>query len=148
MFYYHIEGIEKGLRYALKRNQLTTYKDIAYSDFLWMNAFSDLEDNKSAFNASFVNRFKIPSVMFLNYSKTHQLNIVHGKKGPYQSMRRVLKHYKTDDLSIQFTSYPGCISSQDDLYVLKRNSSTLVIASAEFFHKNDTNLYRFDNVSI
>ncbi|XP_067010780.2 putative phospholipase B-like lamina ancestor [Anabrus simplex] len=138
LFYMQLEGLENGWRLGVERSLQEL--DIPSIDFLWLNVMSDLVDLEQKFGSSserpnhvleLSSARGLSSAFIKLLPEARQMFVAHNTGGLYQSMLRVRKRYEFNyhmtsapDAAvvpgqvISFTSYPGALHSQDDLYLV------------------------------
>lgn len=153
LFYMQLVGLENGFKDAVEKSRKEI--EIPSIDFLWLNVMNDLVDLEQKFDSSSKNSSNISARGFSSsfiklVPETRQLFVAHNSGGLYQSMLRMLKRYElhyhmtsspgadpVPGQSISFSSYPGALHSQDDLYLVSGiKKHQLVIAGTAISNHN------------
>ncbi|KOB71876.1 putative phospholipase B-like lamina ancestor, partial [Operophtera brumata] len=141
LYYTQINGIYTGWKHGVERS--TNEYDTDISDLYWLNSIADVAELQHKLNISIENTTldKLPNLSsaFLRIVNetddegmaTQRMFIAHNAVGNYSSMTRILKRYKLNyhytskagsdiipGTSVDFSGYPGSITSQDEFYVI------------------------------
>lgn len=167
LFYYQIEGLFRGFNKGVERARKEV--EIEFVDFLIMNARADIEDLKNYYNM-FVNNEEEEFEMNPENVGKMLLKITeeadgrprilfgHSSEGEYSSMIKMVKNYRmryhfhekydsklVSNTNIEFSSYPGVLSSSDEFYVLSGKMSKLIVGGVRIKNANK-NLLRSVNL--
>ncbi|XP_032517362.2 putative phospholipase B-like lamina ancestor [Danaus plexippus] len=147
LYYTQIRGIYTGWKYGIEKSMLEYETDI--SDLYWLNAMAEVEEIQHKLNVSVEDSVfaGLPSlssslVRIVNESEdgsVKKLFVAQDAAGSYSSMTRIMKRYKLNyhvtskdsmpapGSDVQFTGYPGSITSQDEFYVIKGDNHRLAV---------------------
>ncbi|CAF4881612.1 unnamed protein product [Pieris macdunnoughi] len=155
LYYTQIRGVFTGWKHGVERNQNEYETDI--SDLYWLNSVSEVAEIEQKLNITLeepnINKLPGLSSAFIRIANdtddesVKKLFIAQNAAGSYSSMTRIMKRYKlnyqsmTKDnkagLTIDFSSYPGSITSQDEFYVIKGTNHRLSIAGTTIKNYNN-----------
>ncbi|GBP22347.1 Putative phospholipase B-like lamina ancestor [Eumeta japonica] len=159
LYYTQISGIFTGVKHGVERS-LNSY-ETTITDLYWLNAFSDVREIQRKLNISLAEtplaQLAGLSTAFLRVvNRTteggairQKLFVAHNAVGRYSSMTRILKRYKfnyhvTEDKdsplasgnSIEFSGYPGSVTSQDEFYVLRGHNHQMAVTGTTLNNYN------------
>ncbi|CAK1580142.1 unnamed protein product [Parnassius mnemosyne] len=159
LYYTQIGGIYTGWKHGTERSGNYKY-DTDISDLYWLNSVADVVELQRKLNItiddSVVNQLPGLDSAFLRIvnetlddgTVAKKLFIAHNVAGSYSSMTRILKKYKlnyhktpTDatpapGVSVEFSGYPGSITSQDEFYVIKGKNHRMAITGTSLKNYN------------
>lgn len=158
LYYTQINGIYTGWKHGVERSMLEY--DADKSDLFWLNFVSEAIEIQHKLNISLddVSVEKIPHLAsaFLRVvddkyedgKPTRKLYVAQNAAGTYSSMTRILKRYKlnyhktaTDPQLVQgttidFSGYPGSITSQDEFYTVKGENHRIAVTGTALRNYN------------
>lgn len=144
LFYLQLDGLEAGLRFAVRRNRQTV--EMTKEHFLWLAMAADLPDLERALNSSESYHDYIKGMIFLKSLPREGLDslvaIGHTTAAPYAKMLRLLKKYTfgyhvlpisknsapVPSRTIIMSSYPAALSSHDEFYLTQGENHELIVA--------------------
>ncbi|XP_045536388.1 putative phospholipase B-like lamina ancestor isoform X1 [Papilio machaon] len=159
LYYTQISGMYTGWKHGSERNA-NTKSDTDISELYWLNSMADVVELQRKMNITIdnnpVNKLPGLSSAFLrvvnetleNGTTTKRIYLAHNAAGSYLSMTRILKKYKlnyrktsTDDaavpgLSVEFSGYPGSVTSQDEFYVIRGDNHRMAVAGTTLRNYN------------
>ncbi|GBP95990.1 Putative phospholipase B-like lamina ancestor [Eumeta japonica] len=159
LYYSQISGIFTGVKYGVERS-LNCY-ETTITDLYWLNAFSDVREIQRKLNISLAET-PLAQLAGLSTAFLRVVNrtteggeirqkpfVAHNAVGRYSSMTRILKRYKfnyhvTEDRdsplasgnSIEFSGYPGSVTSQDEFYVLRGHNHQMAVTGTTLNNYN------------
>ncbi|CAO1406559.1 unnamed protein product [Diamesa serratosioi] len=161
LFYYQLAGLELGFQKGVKRARKDY--EIPTEDFLLLNSPADIEDLKLYYNAFVDEEADIeldPTtkskmiLKILDHNGKANILFGHSTAGDYNAMLKIVKKYRfryhygpglknnlVTNTDITFTSYPGCIASTDDFYILRGKQTKLLVGGVRILN-NNSNLLR------
>ncbi|KAL4707828.1 hypothetical protein ACJJTC_001774 [Scirpophaga incertulas] len=159
LYYIQISGIFTGWKHGVERSQNEYDTDI--SDLFWLNAMGEVKEIQHKLNISLddvaIDALPDLSSAFLRIINetsndgtiTKKLYLAQNSAGSYTSMTRILKRYKlnyhetsgnTSSLVsgriVDFSGYPGSITSQDEYYTITGNDHTIAVAGTPLKNYN------------
>lgn len=157
LHYTQINGILTGWRHGIERSMEPYDSDI--SDLLWLNSVAEVTELQHKLNISLEDEMlqSIPDISsaFLRIvngtgDEGPKLFMAQNAAGRYSSMTRILKRYKLNyhktskedsesvpGTSIDFSSYPGSITSQDEFYLVKGHKHRMAVAGTALRNYNN-----------
>ncbi|XP_072949118.1 putative phospholipase B-like lamina ancestor [Epargyreus clarus] len=158
LYYAQISGMYTGWKYGIMRSQNEYEADI--SDLFWLNSVAEVAEIQHKLNISLedtpVSRLPGLSSAFLRIvndtnedgTTTKKLYVAQNVAGSYSSMTRIMKRYKLNyhrtskdtapapGVTVEFTGYPGSITSQDEFYVVKGENHRMVVSGTTLKNYN------------
>lgn len=158
LYYTQIAGIFTGWQHGVERSTLEYDTDI--SDLYWLNFVSEAIEIQHKMNISLNDESieKLPhlSSAFLRIIDdktedglpTKKLYVAQNAAGTYSSMTRILKRYKLNyhktakdpklvhGTSIDFSGYPGSITSQDEFYIINGENHRIAVTGTALRNYN------------
>ncbi|CAG9125532.1 unnamed protein product [Plutella xylostella] len=159
LYYTQIRGIKTGWEHGVERSQNEFETDI--SDLYWLNAIAEVAELQKKLNfvvqdpdidqlpglsSAFV---RVVNETAENGSSERKLFVAQNAAGSYSSMMRILKRYKLNyhltaaedsppapGVSVDFSGYPGSVTSQDEFYVLTGENHRLAVTGTTLRNYN------------
>ncbi|XP_030020376.2 putative phospholipase B-like lamina ancestor [Manduca sexta] len=158
LHYTQINGINTGWRYGVERSMSEYDTDI--SDLYWLNSVAEVTELQPKLNISLDDSIDLlPDVSsaFLRIvndtaedgTPTKNLYLAHNAAGRYTTMTRILKRYKLNyhltskdtnlvpGTFVDFSGYPGSITSQDEFYIIKGKNHEMAAAGTALRNFNN-----------
>ncbi|CAH2048552.1 unnamed protein product, partial [Iphiclides podalirius] len=157
LYYTQISGMYTGWKHGTERN---TNLETDISDLYWLNSIADVVELQRKMNITIddpaIDKLPGLSSAFLRITNTtsedgtatKKIFLAHNVAGSYSSMTRILKKYKlnyrksqNDDtlapgVSIEFSGYPGSVTSQDEFYLIKGDNHRMAITGTTLKNYN------------
>ncbi|XP_076756178.1 phospholipase B domain containing lamina ancestor [Xylocopa sonorina] len=151
LFYMQLDGLEAGWKFAVRRSRVSV--SLESEDFLWLALASDIPGFQQLFNIS---EPLMSSMIYLKSLPRDKLEplvtIGHNTVAPYTQMLRLVKKYTfgyhvlpiiktaalTPSRSIVMSSYPGALSSRDELYLMRGEDRELVVTGTPLLTTNQS----------
>ncbi|CAH0715655.1 unnamed protein product, partial [Brenthis ino] len=158
LHYTQIGGIYTGWKHGVNRS-MTEYKtDI--SDLYWLNSITEIAELQHKLNISIENSelddipglssafLRIVNETLEDGTNIKKLFVAQDVEGSYSSMTRIMKRYKLNyhktskdstpvpGISVDFSSYPGSITSQDEFYVINGDNLRLAVTGTSLKNYN------------
>ncbi|CAK1556364.1 unnamed protein product [Leptosia nina] len=166
LYYTQIRGVFTGWKHGVERSQNEYETDI--SDLYWLNSISEVPEIQEKLNISLedpaVNVLPGLSSAFLRIindtddETAKRLFMAQNAAGSYSSMTRIMKRYKLNyhttskdatlapGETIDFSSYPGSITSQDEFYVIRGSNHRIAVSGTTIKNYN-TKLWKDVNIT-
>ncbi|CAH2096323.1 unnamed protein product [Euphydryas editha] len=159
LYYTQIGGIYTGWKHGVERS-MTEY-DTDISDLYWLNSIAEVNELQHKLNISIedpeISNTPGLSSAFLRIinetaedgTSIKKLFLAQDVAGSYSSMTRIMKRYKLNyhrtskdttlapGSSVDFSGYPGSVTSQDELYVVKGENHRLAITGTPLKNYNN-----------
>lgn len=159
LYYTQISGIYTGWKHGVERSMKEYDTDI--SDLYWLNFVSEALEIQHKMNITIDNNDSLEKLPHLSSAflrivdeetvdgtLTKKLYVSQNAAGKYISMTRILKRYKlnyhktaTDSkpvhgTSVDFSGYPGSITSQDEFYIVKGDNHRMAVTGTALRNYN------------
>ncbi|CAG4956200.1 unnamed protein product [Colias eurytheme] len=156
LHYTQIGGIFTGWKHGVERSQNEYETDI--SDLYWLNSISEVAEIQQKLNISLedptVNMLPSLSSAFIRIvndtedETVKKLYMAHNTAASYSSMTRIMKRYKLNyhtmskdttlapGKTVDFSGYPGAVTSQDEFYVIKGMNHRIAVAGTTIKNYN------------
>ncbi|XP_068633401.1 putative phospholipase B-like lamina ancestor [Battus philenor] len=158
LYYTQISGMYTGWKHGTERN--TNKYDTDISDLYWLNSVADVVELQKKLNVTIDNSsvadlpgmssafLRIVNETLDNGTFEKKIYVAHNTAGSYSSMTRILKKYKLNyhktskdsslapGLSVEFSGYPGSITSQDEFYVIKGKNHRMAVTGTTLKNYN------------
>ncbi|KAI8436683.1 hypothetical protein MSG28_010171 [Choristoneura fumiferana] len=168
LHYTQISGIYTGWKHGVERSMNEYETDI--SDLYWLNAVAEAAEIQRKLNISLDDQaltsvsglssalLRIVNVTTEDGGIAKKLYVAQNGAGSYSSMTRILKRYKLNyhltakspilvpGTSVDFSGYPGSITSQDEFYVVKGANHNMVVTGTSLNNYNN-NLWKVVNIT-
>ncbi|XP_075977615.1 phospholipase B domain containing lamina ancestor [Anticarsia gemmatalis] len=159
LYYTQISGIYTGWKHGVERCMKDYRTDIL--DLYWLNFVSEAIDIQRKINVSIDDDpiYQLPHLSSAllrvvddkteDGTPTKKLYVSQNAAGTYSSMTRILKKYtlnyhktfKSSELvqgtSIEFSGYPGSITSQDEFYIVKGEKHRMAVTGTALRNYNN-----------
>ncbi|XP_026492159.1 putative phospholipase B-like lamina ancestor [Vanessa tameamea] len=159
LYYTQIGGIYTGWKHGVERSMNEYDTDI--SDLYWLNSIAEVNELQHKLNISIedpeISAMPGLSSAFLRIvnetsedgTAMRKLFVAQDVAGSYSSMTRIMKRYKLNyhrtskdsvlapGSSVDFAGYPGSVTSQDELYVIKGVDHRLAITGTALKNYNN-----------
>lgn len=158
LYYTQIGGIYTGWKHGVERSMNEYETDI--SDLYWLNSIAEVNELQHKLNITIedpeISNMPGLSSAFLRIinettedgTSVKKLFVAQDVAGSYSSMTRIMKRYKLNyhrtskestpapGSTVDFSSYPGSVTSQDELYVVKGEHHRLAITGTSLKNYN------------
>uniref|UniRef100_A0A1E1WM03 Phospholipase B-like n=1 Tax=Pectinophora gossypiella TaxID=13191 RepID=A0A1E1WM03_PECGO len=159
LHYTQIDGISTGWKHGVERS-LNEY-DTDISDLYWLNSVAEVAELQHKLNITLEDPvlghlpglssafLRIVNATSDDGTPTKKLFVAHNAAGSYSSMTRILKRYKLNyhltsqdsapapGIQVDFSGYPGSVTSQDEFYVLRGNQHRMAVTGTTLKNYND-----------
>ncbi|KAI8436682.1 hypothetical protein MSG28_010170 [Choristoneura fumiferana] len=168
LHYTQISGIYTGWKHGVERSMNEYETDI--SDLYWLNAVAEAAEIQRKLNISLDDQaltsvsglssalLRIVNVTTEDGGIAKKLYVAQNGAGSYSSMTRILKRYKLNyhltakspilvpGTSVDFSGYPGSITSQDEFYMVKGANHNMAVTGTSLNNYNN-NLWKVVNIT-
>lgn len=158
LYYTQIGGIYTGWKHGVERSTNEYETDI--SDLYWLNSIAEVTELQHKLNISIENTqlndipglssafLRIVNETLDDGTNVKKLFVAQDVDGSYSSMTRIMKRYKLNyhqtskasivvpGSSVDFSSYPGSITSQDEFYVINGANIRLAVTGTSLKNYN------------
>nr|XP_018907684.1 PREDICTED: uncharacterized protein LOC109037460 [Bemisia tabaci]XP_018907685.1 PREDICTED: uncharacterized protein LOC109037460 [Bemisia tabaci] len=158
LFYDQLDGLMYGYLAGIRRARSRNVEELDFIDFLWINIASDLRDLEKKFNSSRDFNPSKPSlalaIVKLLPDDMSKFVLGHFSAGSYSGMLRVQKKYAfgyhrtgspesalAPGRTLLFSSYPGSLHSQDDLYLIASDKGKKLFVIGTAIQNFNTSLW-------
>ncbi|KAM3965130.1 phospholipase B domain containing lamina ancestor isoform 1-T2 [Aphomia sociella] len=159
LYYTQISGVFTGWKHGVERSMSEYDTDI--SDLYWLNSLAEVTEIQKKLNISLEDPMlsSLPdlSSAFIRITNdttadgrhTKKLYMAQNMAGSYSSMTRILKRYKLNyhltskdtttvpGTSVDFSSYPGSVTSQDEFYVIRGKEHRIAVTGTSLRNYNN-----------
>lgn len=158
LYYTQISGISTGWKHGVERSMSEYDTDI--SDLYWLNSLTEVIELQQKLNISLEDPMlttlpdlssafvRITNETSTDGVPTKKLYLAQNMAGSYSSMTRILKRYKLNyhltskdtnvvpGTSVDFSGYPGSITSQDEFYIIKGKEHRIAVTGTSLRNYN------------